>query len=94
MLLVRHKEQSRAQAIAQELRHALINADATRACRVLGPAPAPLARLRGEYRVQLLLKSSSRKRMRDVIDRAVNDFEQGGHDLRPVSLEIDPINMM
>jgi len=33
--------------------------------RVLGPAPAPIGRLRGEYRTQVLLKGSNRKAMRE-----------------------------
>ena len=37
--------------------------------RVLGPAPAPLGKLRGEYRAQLLIKSSNRKRMREALVR-------------------------
>ena len=35
--------------------------------RVLGPAPAPLGRLRGEYRAQLLIKGTNRKRMREAL---------------------------
>jgi primosomal protein N' (replication factor Y) len=72
----------------------LIEADSARACRVLGPAPAPLARLRGEHRVQLLVKSRSRKQMRAVIDRAFEALEKDGQDLRAVNLEIDPMSMM
>ena len=94
MLLVRHKELPRAHAIAQGLRQALVEADDQRMCRILGPAPAPLARLRGEYRVQLLVKSRSRKQMRMVIDGAMRTVEENGHDLRSVNLEIDPITMM
>ena len=94
MLLVRHKELPRAHAIAQGLRQALVEADDQRMCRILGPAPAPLARLRGEYRVQLLVKSRSRKQMRMVIDGAMRTLEENGHDLRSVNLEIDPISMM
>jgi primosomal protein N' (replication factor Y) len=94
MLLSRHKQADRAFEIAQKVRHALIEADTARVCRVLGPAPAPLARLRGEYRVQLLVKSRSRKQMRAVIDRAFASLEASGQDLRSVNLEIDPISMM
>ncbi|HEY6045866.1 MAG TPA: primosomal protein N' [Pyrinomonadaceae bacterium] len=94
MILTRHKQAERAQETAQKVKQALTAADAARACRILGPAPAPLARLRGEYRVQLLVKSRSRKQMRTVIDRAFESLEQAGHDLRPVSLEIDPVSMM
>jgi primosomal protein N' (replication factor Y) len=94
LLLVRHKDATRANAIAHQLRNALVAANGEHACRILGPAPAPLARLRGEYRVQLLIKSRSRKQMRAVIDTALQELEKSGQDLRPVTLEIDPVSMM
>lgn len=94
LLLVRHKEAARANATAQQLRQALVDANLDQACRVLGPAPAPFARLRGEHRVQLLIKSRSRKQMRAVIDAALQTLEKGGNDLRSVTVEIDPVSMM
>src|SRR5438046_509426 len=94
LLLVRHKDAARANATAQQLRQALVEANGDHACRILGPAPAPFARLRGEHRVQLLIKSRSRKQMRAVIDRAFQSLSKAGHDLRAVTLEIDPNSMM
>ena len=41
--------------------------EAERDFRVLGPAPAPLGKLRGEYRAQLLIKGTNRKRMREAL---------------------------
>ena len=64
------------------------------ACRILGPAPAPLARLRGEHRIQILIKSRSRPRLRELVDMAFADVNERGGDLRSVNLEIDPINLM
>jgi primosomal protein N' (replication factor Y) len=94
LLLVRHKDAARANATAQQLRQALAEANSDHACRILGPAPAPFARLRGEHRVQLLIKSRSRKQMRAVIDAALKTLEKAGNDLRSVTLEIDPVSMM
>jgi primosomal protein N' (replication factor Y) len=94
LLLVRHKDAARANVIAHQLRNALAEANRVNACRVLGPAPAPFARLRGEHRVQLLIKSRSRKQMRAVIDSALQQLEKAGQDLRSVTLEIDPVSMM
>ena len=94
LLLTRHKDANRAYELAQQTKKALVEADPDRACRVLGPAPAPLARLRAEFRFHVLVKSRSRKQMRAVIDRAFAEFENAGVDLRHVSLEIDPISMM
>lgn len=94
LLLVRHKDTARANASAHQLRTALVEANRDHACCILGPAPAPFARLRGEHRVQLLIKSRSRKQMRAVIDSALQQLEKAGHDLRSVTLEIDPVSMM
>ena len=94
LLLSRHKDAARARATASQLRKALVAANRDHSCRILGPAPAPLARLRGEHRVQLLIKARSRKQLRAVIDAALASMETAGQDLRSVTLEIDPVNMM
>jgi primosomal protein N' (replication factor Y) len=93
-LLVHGEDFTRTQATAAELKKALDDANTDRACRILGPAPAPLARLRGEHRIQILIKSRSRPRLREVIDIAIANATERGCDLRSVNLEIDPINLM
>jgi primosomal protein N' (replication factor Y) len=94
LLLTRHNDAARAYEIAQRVRKALVENDTERSCRILGPAPAPLARLRNEFRFHVLVKSRSRKQMRDVIDKAWASLEGAGNDLRHVSLEVDPVSMM
>jgi primosomal protein N' (replication factor Y) len=93
-LLVRGDDLTKTHALAAELKRALDEANTDRSCRVLGPAPAPLARLRGEHRIQLLLKSRSRPRLRAVLDLALADAEARGYDLHAVNVEIDPVNLM
>jgi primosomal protein N' (replication factor Y) len=93
-LLIHGEDLTRAQATASEIKRALEEANTDRSCRVLGPAPAPLARLRGEHRIQILIKSRSRPRLREVIDIALAEATERGADLRSVNLEIDPINLM
>jgi primosomal protein N' (replication factor Y) len=56
-VLVSSEDQTRAQAAADAL--ASVAAAASDACERLGPAPAPLARLRGRHRIQLLLKGEA-----------------------------------
>ncbi|MCA1658734.1 MAG: hypothetical protein LC627_05500, partial [Verrucomicrobiaceae bacterium] len=65
-----------------------------RVCRILGPAPAPLARLRGEHRMQILIKSRGRKGLRRVAESAMQQAEKLELDLRSINLEIDPVNML
>jgi primosomal protein N' (replication factor Y) (superfamily II helicase) len=93
-LLVHGEDFTRVQATAAEIKRALEEANHERACRILGPAPAPLARLKGEHRIQLLLKSRSRPQLRQVIDVALSEAVAHGADLRSVNIEIDPINLM
>ena len=94
LLLVRHKDPARARDTAQQLRNFLTEANDDHSARILGPAPAPFARLRNEHRIQILMKSRSRKQMRAVIDEAMRKFEEAGGDTRAVTLEIDPVSMM
>jgi primosomal protein N' (replication factor Y) len=79
---------------ALELRKQLDLANEDRASRILGPAPAPLARLKGEHRFQLIIKSKSRRRLREVADAALRAVSERGTNLRSINLEIDPVSMM
>jgi len=58
---------------------------------VLGPAPAPLGKLRGEYRAQLLIKSSNRKRMREAL---VSVIAARPELQRRVMVDVDPISVL
>ncbi|HEY6328058.1 MAG TPA: primosomal protein N' [Blastocatellia bacterium] len=64
------------------------------ALRILGPAPAPLSRLRGEYRFQVLIKTRNRKAAREALDFALEQTATAGHSLQSISVEVDPINLM
>jgi primosomal protein N' (replication factor Y) len=79
---------------AVELRRALDRANTERAVRVLGPAPAPLGRLKGEFRVQLLVKSRNRQQLRRLIDNALEALREKKINLRSINVEIDPISIM
>jgi primosomal protein N' (replication factor Y) len=58
---------------------------------VLGPAPAPLSRLQGRYRWQLLLKGADRRPLHDLCRQLTSSREAG-----PVKLtvDVDPENML
>ena len=93
-LLVHGSDLNRTRNTALELRKELDQANQDRACRVLGPAPAPLSRLKGEHRIQLLVKSRSRRRLRKLIDTAAAAVTGRGHSSRSINIEIDPISIM
>ena len=93
-LLVHGPDLGRVRSDSLELRKQLDAVNQERKCRVLGPAPAPLSRLKGEHRFQLLIKSRSRKHLREVADAALKKAAEGGMNLRTVNLEIDPVSIM
>jgi len=93
-VLVHGPDLGRVRSDSLELRKQLDAANQERKCRVLGPAPAPLSRLKGEHRFQLLIKSRSRKHLREVADAALKKAADGGINLRTVNLEIDPVSIM
>jgi primosomal protein N' (replication factor Y) (superfamily II helicase) len=59
--------------------------------RVLGPAPAPLGRLRGEYRAQLLIKGSNRKQMREALQAAIAARPEVA---RRTMVDVDPVSVL
>src|SRR5258705_2124248 len=93
-LLVHGTDLNRVRAESMELRKELDLANKDRLCRLLGPAPAPLARLKGEHRFQLLIKSRSRRQLRALADTALKALSDRGINLRSINLEIDPISIM
>jgi primosomal protein N' (replication factor Y) len=89
--IVRGRTFARAMADASDLAVRLKALPAARGYRVLGPAPAALGKLRGEYRVQLLVKGSNRPVMRAAVLEAIHAVP----DLhRRVTVDVDPFSMM
>ena len=93
-LLIHGPDLGRVRGDSLELRRQLDLVNQDRKCRILGPAPAPLSRLKGEHRFQMLIKSRTRKHLREVADAALKAVAEGGLNLRSINLEIDPVSMM
>ena len=93
-LLIHGPDLGRVRSDSLELRKQLDLVNQDRKCRILGPAPAPLSRLKGEHRFQVLIKSRSRKHLREVADAALKAVADKGANLRSINLEIDPVSIM
>jgi primosomal protein N' (replication factor Y) len=59
--------------------------------RVQGPAPAPLARIKGVWRFQILLRSPMRTALRKAVEAVVLPRKWKGVD---VAIDVDPINIL
>lgn len=72
----------------------LILAFKTESMKMLGPAIAPLAKLGGLFRFQILVKSPSRKSLRECLTSASNHYAQKGKRHAQFSIDIDPYSVV
>jgi primosomal protein N' (replication factor Y) len=59
---------------------------------VLGPAPAPMAKIRGRYRRQIMLKSPSRRELNRFLSVFRSEFKPK-RDVR-INVDMDPVDML
>jgi primosomal protein N' (replication factor Y) (superfamily II helicase) len=93
-LVIRGKTERSAKALAEELA-ARLGAQlegATPAVRILGPAPAPMARLRGSYRYQIQMHAADGAVLREAVERATDGFKAAEGTAWIV--DVDPLDMM
>ena len=93
-ILIKHPNYNYAFDNAQILKDCLNAANTEKMCRILGVAPAPLSRLKNEFRLQILVKAKNRAKLREMLDFALHDAQEKFCDLKIVYVEIDPINLL
>jgi primosomal protein N' (replication factor Y) len=90
-VLVRGRTLDEALAWAAEIVRRLEPAAATQSFTTLGPAPAPLVRLRGEHRAQLFLKGTRRAQMREALRAVLAEMPEVR---RRVTVDVDPLSLL
>lgn len=97
-LLIRGKDLVKAQELSDRLARCLIHFrnlhSSSPRMRVLGPAPAALERLKGDYRFQVLIKTVSRKELHKVLSCTIEDLEGKKVNLKRVTIDIDPLSLL
>jgi primosomal protein N' (replication factor Y) len=63
------------------------------AVQLMGPAPAPVTRLRGRYRFRLMLRSADRRALRQVAAAVCARIDAGVAPAR-ASVDVDPVSML
>ncbi len=66
----------------------------TEGVKILGPTPAPLAKLEGRFRIQFLIKCTSRARLSTILRRLTDYADQQGIPPRSLMIDMDPANIM
>lgn len=92
-VIVRDKNLERAAQWARQLASILGPAE-ERGMKVLGPAAAPLARLRGDHRFQFLLKSPRRSLLTATLAQALEACAKKDIPDSAVLVDVDPIGLM
>ena len=77
--------------LAREIVRRLEPATAAGTFTILGPAPAPLGRLRGEHRVQFFLKGTRRADMRHALMQVVAGMPEIR---RRLTIDVDPLSVL
>jgi primosomal protein N' (replication factor Y) (superfamily II helicase) len=94
-IIVQDQDLARSQALAGEIVRLLRQAAGDdRLTRVLGPAPAPLSRLRQQHRFQILVKARSRTRAREVLDLAFANIDKKQYDPKRAAVDVDPVYLL
>jgi primosomal protein N' (replication factor Y) len=91
-LLVRSEKQEAAMRMSTELGHLLTPPPA--GLRVMGPAEAPVARLKNEYRYQFLIKAASRKALNELLQRARGYAIENKWGPTALVIDVDPLTLM
>jgi primosomal protein N' (replication factor Y) len=92
-IMVTDRDPGRAASLAREV-GAFLDSMRSESVRILGPAPAPLERIKRVHRHQLLIKSSSRAtlhRMLEGLQRYIEDKKIGP---TKVIIDVDPISLL
>ncbi len=71
-----------------------LRAHAAQAVRVLGPCPAPIARVKDTWRFHLVLKASSRSALNALLRAFVRNLEPLGIPRRNLVIDVDPQRLM
>lgn len=66
----------------------------TEGLKILGPTPAPLAKVQGRFRIQFLIKCTSRARLNVILRQLASHAHDQGIPPRSLLIDMDPLSIM
>jgi len=91
-VLLRNEKQDQAMAMSAEL--ASVLDPAPEGIKVLGPAEAPVNKLKNEYRYQLLIKAVSRKQLNELLQRLRRFALDRKWSPASLVIDVDPLSLL
>jgi len=92
-LVVMDRDPSRAATLARTVGE-FLDSVRTNAIRILGPAPAPLEKIKRVHRHQLLIKSASRSALHQMLNRLERYIEEQKIGPTRVIIDVDPVSLL
>jgi primosomal protein N' (replication factor Y) len=92
-IIVSHRDEGTAWRIANDVAAALAAAPVASRLTIAGPGPAPVERLRGLFRMQILIRSSGRRRLVETVSEALTPLD-GTAARRSIHVDVDPVNLL
>ncbi|HSW39403.1 MAG TPA: primosomal protein N', partial [Acidobacteriota bacterium] len=83
-----------AEKTALAVRQGIEHLDAGARPRVLGPAVAPLEKIRGKYRIQLLLKNRPGTDLSPVLHESLKELFRHGRLSARIHIDVDPLSLL
>jgi primosomal protein N' (replication factor Y) len=91
-VLVRAEKKETAMRMSSELGFLLTPAPEN--LRIMGPAEAPVPRLKNEYRYQFLIKAASRKSLNELLQRIRSFAVENKWGATALVIDVDPLTLM
>jgi len=94
-IIAQHEKLERAAQVAKEVGDFFTKVEGQfPGIKILGPGPAPLAKVERRYRIQFLLKSNSRANLHALLKQLIHHCAQSAIQPREVMIDVDPVNIM
>jgi primosomal protein N' (replication factor Y) len=92
-VMVTDRDPTRAATLARDIGE-FLDSLRSNAVRILGPAPAPVERIKKVHRHQLLIKSSSRSALHQMLGRLQSYIEENKIGATRVIIDVDPVSLL
>lgn len=93
-ILIVGEEKDAVEVAAQKLAAKLAKADGEGIATILGPVPAALAKFRGEYRWQLIIKAAEEEALRELVLPVVESMKKDRKSDVRYQVSLNPVNIV